>query len=190
MKSGLTLVEVLIAMGISSVVGTLLLVIIVNSSGLFYQQSSKVSQGLTVNDALVTIRSNIKEAGSIAANYPQSGSPLYTSGPLQLVLKIPSIDVSGNIILSTFDYFVFFADQSKLRLKTFPNGLSQRAALDQIFMTNLKNLNFKYLNSAVPPQEVTPEQALKIRVTITAEQKSGAGLESLTATSEAILRND
>jgi len=177
-------------MGVASLVGVLLLVIIVNSSGLFSRQSSKVSQGLTVNDALVTIRNNIKEAGSIAANYPESGSPLYISGPTQLILKIPSTDVSGNIILSTFDYFVFFADLTKLRLKTYPNAASSRAAQDQIFMTNLKDLNFKYFNSSVPPQEVTSEQALKVTVTITVEQQSGAGIEGLTATSEAILRND
>lgn len=189
-QKGLTLIEVLIAMGIATVAGGLLLVIIVNSAGLFYKQSSEVSLGLSTNDALMKIRGSIKQAGSIAQSYPETGAPIYTTGSTRLILKIPSTDNLGNIISDTYDYFVYFSDQTKLRLKSFPNVLSAKKAQDQIFMTNLKSLEFKYLNSTIPPQEVPPRSASKVRLTVTVEEKSGARLESLTATSEASLRND
>ena len=182
---GLTLIEVLISMGIAVVVGVLLLAIIVNSAGIFTKQSSKLSQGLNTNDALSKVRETIREANSVASSFT-----IYTSGATQLLLKVPSIDSSNNIIADTFDYFIFFLDQKKLRLKTFPDTLSSRKPQDQIFSNNVDSLNFKYFDSAAPPSEVAPTSARKIRVSLTLRQKSGAEYETNTATSEASLRND
>ncbi|KKQ59987.1 hypothetical protein A3B42_02875 [Candidatus Daviesbacteria bacterium RIFCSPLOWO2_01_FULL_38_10] len=188
---GLTLIEVLISMGIAVVVGGLLFVIIVNSAGLFYKQSSKIEQGVSANDALSAVRNSIKEAQSIAANYPETPPFTYTTGRAQLVLKLASIDLSGNIIADSFDYFVFHLDQTKLRFKVFPNVLlSQRKSRDQILSTNAENLEFKYYNLANPPAEVTPVSAAKIKITLSLEQKSGQIMEKSVATTEANLRND
>lgn len=178
---GLTLIEVLVAMGIASLVGVLLLVIIVNSAGLYTQQSSKVQAGLNSNDALVKIRSTIKDASTVAVSYT-SGQTTYTTGAIQLVLKVPAIDSSNNIIANTYDFFIFYLDQKILRFKTFPDAQSSRSAADQIFSTDVENLDFKYFNSADPPSEVTPETAAKVKITLTIKQN--------TATSEANLRND
>lgn len=186
---GLTLIEVLVAMGIATMVGVLLVVIIVNSAGLFKQQSSQVQEGLNINDALAQVRSSTKQASAIASTYT-GGSTTYTTGPSQLVLKVSSIDSSGNIIENTDDYFVFFQDQNYLRFKTFPDPVSFRKASDRIFSTSLDNLIFKYFNSANPPAEVPPESAIKVRITLTLKQRNGASFETNTATSEANLRND
>lgn len=189
MKSGLTLIEVLIAMGIASVIGALLLIIIVESGGLFYQQSSKVGQGLGSNDALSQIRSAIKESSAITSSYID-GSRTYTSSSTQLVLKLGSIDSSGNLISDTFDYFVFFADMNKLRFKSFTDVQSLRRAADQILSLNVDSILFQYYDLANPPQEVAPTQASKTKITLTLRQKSGANIEMSIATSEANLRND
>lgn len=187
---GLTLIEVLISMGIAVVVGGLLFVIIVNSTGLFYKQSSKIEQGVSVNDALSVIRNSIKEAQSIVANYPETQPFIYTTGLTQLVLKLASIDSSGNIIVDSFDYYVFYLDQTKLRFKVFQSVLSQRKSRDQIFSTSVENLEFKYFNLANPSAEVTPVSAAKIKITLSLKQKSGQVMEKSVATTEANLRND
>lgn len=189
MQKGLTLIEVLITMGISVIVGALLVVIIVNSSGLYSKESSNLQQGLNINDALLNIRQDIKQANNIVSSYI-GGSTTYTSGSEQLVLKISSIDSGGNPIDETFDYFVFFKDGNNLRFKTFPDSLSSRKAQDQIFSTHVNSLNFQYLNLANPPGEVVPSVAAKVRVSLSLNQKSGAGFETQVATSEAGLRND
>lgn len=178
---GLTLVEVLISLGISIIVGLLLLVIIVNSAGLFSRQSVLLTEGLNINDALSKLRNTVKDASAVAASYT-GGSTTFSSGSTQLVLKIPSIDLTNNIITNTDDYFVFFQDQNKLRLLSFPNTLSIRKAQDQIFSTSLDKLYFQYFDLANPPLEVVPTAASKIRITLKLKQK--------TATSEANLRND
>lgn len=186
---GLTLVEILVSLGIASIVGVLLLVIIVNSAGLYTKESSKVEQGLNINDALSQIRSTIKQASGVAAAYTD-GSTIYTTGTTQLILKIASIDSSSNIIDNTFDYFIFFLDQKMLRFRVIPDALSSRKPMDQIFSTNIDSLKFQYFNSEIPPTEVSPVSASKIRITLTLKQRAGATTETNTATSEANLRND
>lgn len=178
---GLTLIEVLVAMGIATVAGVLLVVIIVNSARLFTKQSSNVQSGLNLNDALSKIRSTIKDASAVVPSYV-GGHTTYTTGALQLILKVPSIDSSNNIIANTYDFFIFYLDQKILRFKTFPDAQSSRKAFDQIFSVNVDNLEFKYFNSVTPPEEVTPGVATKVRVSLTLQQN--------TATSEANLRND
>lgn len=181
-ERGLTLVEVLVAMGVAGVVGALLLVIIVNSAGMFTEQSSKVQEGLNINDALSRLRSSVKDASAVADSYI-SGETLYTTGESQLVLKVASIDALGNLLVDTFDYFVFFKDQSYLRFKTFPDSESFRQPLNSVLSTGVDNLVFQYFNSASPPVEVTPAVATKVRISLTLNQTN-------IATSEANLRND
>lgn len=189
-QTGITLVEALITLAIATVVGALLLIIMVNTGGIFYKQSSKLEQGLNINDALSQIRQSVKLGSSVAPSYPQTPPATYTSGSQQLVLKIPSITSLGDIILDTFDYFVFLKDQNILRFKTFPNSLSSRKSQDQIFSTRVDDLLFEYFDSSTPPQSVTPTSAQKIRVTLKLKQKAGADIEQNIATSEANLRND
>jgi len=188
-SNGLTLIEILVAMGIATVVGVLLVVIIVNSAGIFTQQSSKVQEGLNINDALAAVRGSIKQASAVAVSYT-NGLTTYTTGSNQLVLKVASIDSSGNIIDSSYDYFVFFQDQSYLRFKIFPDPSSARKQGDQIFSNAVNSLNFQYFNSALPPVEVSPASAAKISVTLTLNTKIGANFTTSTVTTEANLRND
>ncbi len=191
MKSqrGLTLVEVLIAMGIAVVVGALLVTVMVNTAGLYYKESSNLIEGLNINDALSKIRSTIKQASAVVANY-NGGGTTYTSSNTQIVFKLASIDSSNNLIAQKFDYYVFFLDTNKLRFKIFPDPLSARKSQDQIFSTSVDSLSFQYLSSANPPVEVVPESATKVRISLTLKQKTGNKVEQKTATSEANLRND
>lgn len=191
MKSikGLTLVEIIIVLGISTIAGVLLLMVMINSLGIFYKQSSKVSEGLNANEALTHIRRTIKESSGIASSYTGGGTT-YTSSNTQIIFKIAAIDAANNIIADTFDYFVYFQDQNYLRFKIFPDALSSRKAADQIFSNSLDQLLFQYQSLSNPPAEVAPEAAAKIKITLTLKQKSGVDFQTATATSEASLRND
>lgn len=188
-QSGLTLIEILVALAITIVAGTLLFVIIVNSAGLFSLQSSKLQGGLNINDALMEVRKSIKQASSVVSSYTD-GSTTYTSGANTLVLKVLSVDSSNNILAGTFDHFVFFLDQKYFRFKVFKDVSSARSESDQVLSTVVDSLTFKYFNSATPPVEVTPASATKVYISLTLKQKAGAGFDTNTATAEASLRND
>lgn len=189
LSRGLTLIEALVAMGIAVIAGVLLLTIIVNSVGIFSKQLPKVQQGLGINDALSAVRNNIKQANAVGSGYTD-GATTYTSGATQLVLEIPAIDSSGNIIANAVDFFIFFLDQNLLRFKIFPDPLSGRRYEDRIFSNQAESLNFQYLSNATPETEAAPSEAVKVRITVTLKQKAGAGFEVNTATTEANLRND
>lgn len=188
-SSGFTLLEVLIAMGIAAIIGGLLLVIIVNSTGLFLKQQSKVSEGININDVLPKVRSSIKIATSVINQYT-GGSTTYTSGATQLILKIASVDLSNNIIEGKYDYYIYYLDGNFMRFKLFPDAVSSRGSQDQILSNSVQNLSFLYYNLANPPAEVLPADAAKVKITLTLRQKTGAGLETTTQTAEANLRND
>lgn len=180
MQKGFTLAEIVIALSIATVVGGLLLTIMVGSAGLFHKESSKVNIGLNTNDALSQVQRSIRQAYAVDA----------ASSENQLVLQIPSIDPSGDIIPDTFDDFVFLSDANKFIFKVFPDPASSREAADQIFSTLVDDLTFKYYNFANPPAEVAPIAAVKVSVTLKLKQKSGADYQTSIATTEANLRND
>lgn len=188
-QAGMTLLEILVAMGLSVVIGILLVAIIINSSGLYTNQSTKLVEGHNINDALLNIKSTIRQSNAIIASYI-NGLESYSSSSSQLVLRLFSIDSSGAIIPNTYDYFVYFLDQNKLRLKTFPDPLSSRFSQNQIFSTLADSLSIKYLNSGSPPVEVTLTAATRIKVTITLKEKKGLSEVIKIATTEASLRND
>lgn len=184
---GLTLLEVLVAMGIAAIAGALLLAVMVNSTGLFYSQGSKVEQGVDANDALTEIRSVVRQSSAVASGYPVS-NPTHTSGVGKLVLKLASIDGSGNIIPDTFDYYVFLKDQNLLRVRSFPDALSSITAVDEVLANNVNTIRFDYYDGS--GGVVIPTLAAKVKATITLRQKAGSYFEASIATAEASLLND
>lgn len=185
---GLTLIEIVITTSIVVLVAGLIFMIMVNNTGVFYKQSAKVSQGLGSNDTLASIRSTIKEGQSIATGYPEGSSPAYTSSSTTLVIKLPSVDLSGGVITGIFDFAVFTIEQGRLKLKIFPNSSSTRKPVDQVLALNADKILFEYFDSS--GMIVAPTAAYKIKTTLVLKQKAAAGYETNIATSEATLRND
>ena len=185
--SGLTLVETTIAVGISAVIGVLLLSLLVNNTGLFYSQTSKVQQGVGANDALNTFRSNTRSAVSVVNSYTD-GSTSFVSSSNVLVIKLLSVNASGNLIANTYDYFVYHSVGGIFYQRVFADVLSDRKSGGQVLASNVKAIFFEYFN--VTDQEVIPTSAAKVRLTLTLQQKIGLDLQTNIATSEASFRND
>lgn len=188
-QKGLTLAEVIIVLGISAVVGLLLMNIFVQNNQLLYQQSAKVSQGVSLNDAVNAITNDIKSASAVAAGYP-IGSPTILSSDSGLVLQIPSIDSNNNIINQTYDYTAIFPDaanQQLLREQIYPDPQSSRQALNRVLVSNLSLIKFSYLDSS--GQIVTPTAASAINLTINLKQKVGMGNEQSSSSAQVHLRN-
>lgn len=186
-QKAFTLLELVIVMGITTLVGVLLVGILIQNNGLFYTQSSRVTQGLGANDALGNIKGFIKQAKGVVVGYPETGSPNYISSDNELILKISSVDSLGNL-LPTFDYVIYLKSQDKLNLLLFPDDSSARKTVDQFLTSNVDFLSFEYFDSA--GGVVGPSSAKKVRVTISSKQKSGLKDITNIATSEAYLRND
>lgn len=186
-KTGFTLLEIIIVISIVVVLGLVISVILVNSTGVYHQESARVSQGLNVNDALDGIRKNIKSAQSIAENYPIQ-SPTYASSGSVLILKLAAIDVSGNIIADVYDNFIYTVETTHLKEKVFADVLSSRKNSNQILAKNVTEIRFEYFNDT--DQVISPIGAQKVKVTMILKQKAGIKDETQVATSEGYLKND
>lgn len=189
LKNGFTLVEIIISIAIISISGMLLNVIMINSTNVSLGQSLKVEQGLDMNNALSQIKTHIKQSAGISSYYPNSQAPVYTTSSTQLILNLPSIDSSNQIILGSFDSFVFFQSNNLLKMKSFPDAQSSRKSMDQILSNKIDSVKFTYLDNSNPSKEISPSAASKVRITINLKQKKGLNFETSVATEEANIRN-
>lgn len=188
MSRGFTLVEMLIVVVLAVTVSGALMAILINNSEVVYNQSSRVSQGLDLNDALANIKGYIYQASSVSSSYPETPPATYTSSQSQLVLKLASLDQNEEIIQGSYDYVIYSKDQDKLRVLLEPNGLSSRDQINTILAKNVDQIIFDYLDSQGNP--TSPTAAQKLKATIILKQKAGSKIETNIATGEANLRND
>ncbi|MBI2601183.1 type II secretion system protein [Candidatus Daviesbacteria bacterium] len=186
-EGGFTLVEVLMALLIFSVLSGFLLLIFTNSAGVFQSESIKIEQGLNVNDALAKIREKVKLASFVSEQF-QDGAATFISGNEILILAESSIDSSGNLIQDTFDYHVFTKEGDKLWFKLFANTQSSRKNQNQLLTKNVANIKFEYFDANNLP--VAPKDSDKVKVTLALNQKNGLNLSTIIATSDATLRNN
>lgn len=188
---GFTLLEVLIVMLVSSIVGVLLIQSLIQNNGVFYQQSARVSEGLNLNDTSSQITQDIKSSAAVVSNYPAASPFQYTTSESALVLKIPSIDAVGNVIDQTFDYIVIATDSAKpeyLRRKVFITSPSTRGASNKVLINSLSKIIFYYYD--VNGNLTSPTQAAKINYILNNVSQIGAKQQTSSSSGEVTLRND
>jgi type II secretory pathway pseudopilin PulG len=159
MNRGLSLSETLVAITIFAVIG----VVIVS---MFIAQNSSFAQTLALSKAqqeLARTMSVFSEWTSQAVevtNYPES-SPTVSSSANALVLKIPSIDSSQNILANTYDFVLFTQPSaSSLSMQIISNG-SGRSSSTTNLATTVANLRFVYNQpSAVTADRVSVRLSL------------------------------
>ncbi|OGE35013.1 hypothetical protein A3E45_01665 [Candidatus Daviesbacteria bacterium RIFCSPHIGHO2_12_FULL_43_11] len=185
---GFTLLETVIAAGIALIVGTFLVAILVNHSGLFYKQNSIVSEGLSLNDAIREIENNIRQAVYVADGYPES-APDYATGVETLVLKLPALSETG-VIDGIYDYAVIAKDPSEpkvIRLWIFPDPQSTRKASNLVLTNLLESVNFKFLDKS--GNLVAPVSAASVGTTLTVLSQTGSVGSSRASSAVTTLRN-
>ena len=187
---GWSLLEVLIAVTVAAVAGGLLIKLMVSSNKLFFDQSSQISQGLSLNQTVLEITDLIKSSSGIATRYPTQGVPQYTSDTDTIVIKLPAIDAGGSIIDSVFDYAVIEADLTKpsiLRKQIFKDNLSSRKTENKVLSTALDKIVFNYLD--ISSGIVTPDQSVRVGFTIYLSTKSGFSSYESSASSTVNIKN-
>lgn len=169
---GFTLAEVLIVITGAAIIGTILITIMVQSSNIFTNQNTQVTQNLALNNINTELSQTIRFASQIASNFAQ-GSDNYSSGTNQIVIKTPSIDNQKNIIDNKTDTIIYLTDpndQKLLKKMVFPDPASSRPAENSILNSHLENLQFRYLNDS--NVETNPVSATKVEFEITLGEKS------------------
>lgn len=190
-RKGFTLVEILIGVGAAGVIGAILVGLLAQNSRIFSFQSSKVNQGVELNNSYDEIEQTIKTAGGVVSQYPATGQPTHTTGLNTLVMTIPAITAQGAVIQNTNDYVVFTRDtqnQKILRKLLYPNVVSSRKLVNKVLSTKTSLLEFRYLDSA--DQSISPVQASKIGFIINVSDMISTESQSSSVSGRINLRNN
>lgn len=187
---GFTLAEGLISFTIAGIVGLLLTSTLIQNNNLFTNQSANINQGISSNQISNEMSELIRSANFVASQNP-IGSPQYISSNQVLVLALPSINSSGEVVDSSYDYAVITKDSQNTKLLReiiFPAGSSTRKPKDQILTTRLANLAFQYLDDT--DTAVAPNLATKVNFTIYQSENTGNSSVQNNISGQASLRNN
>lgn len=144
--SGFTLLETIITLAIT-VIALLALtnLFFVFNSIYGYQQAFMAAAGSS-GAAINAFEAAVLPADQVLASHVFSGTT-HTSSANTLVLELPAIDGSGNVIPSAKDYIVFYASSSNLYRLTQADALSARVSGLKKLSTTLQSLTFSYDNA-------------------------------------------
>lgn len=149
-QTGFTLAEVLVVLGASAIIGTILVTILIQSSNIFSSQNATVNQNLSLNNASNQITQSIKFAASVASSFTNNQTT-YTTSSQTIVINLPSLNNQGNVIDGKFDTLIIMPDASKpklLKKLIFPDLASSRKAEITVIASNLSQIQFTYLNDS------------------------------------------
>ncbi len=143
MRRGTTLVETIILVAISVV--TLLALVhlfFIFNSIYGYQQAFMLTAGSS-GASMNAFEASVLPAEKVLASYNFSGTT-YSSATTTLVLQLPAVNSSGDIVSGVKDYVVFFASSTKLYRLVLSDAQSKRVSgLTQLSST-LSSLSFTY----------------------------------------------
>lgn len=188
-QSGFTLAEVLIVLASSAIVGTILVSILIQGSNLFSHQSTKVNQNLSLNSTSNQINQTIQFASSIASTYT-NGSFTYSTSNDTIIVRLPSLDSSNNVIENKFDTVIIMADPIKpthLKKLLFPDPSSTRRSENTVLTAQLAYLEFKYLNDN--GVQTTPQTATRVEFNVKIAEKSGLTTQESSISGRINLKN-
>lgn len=149
-KRGLSLIELLIAVSTSIIIAGVVSAVFINSWKAQIAQEEYTELQQKGRKSIDEISSSIKVSSGVMTSVT-SGSDTYTTSPLIIVLKTPSIDSSNNILPAT-DYFIFqlnTSDATKLERiiiaddTSFRTGLASTTTLSNVMGT----VSFIYYDS-------------------------------------------
>ena len=149
MKSrGFTLIELVVVLSIFSLIAVVVSLLYV--SGLTQEREESLRSQLVLKGetAVDIFTRDVQSAWQVAASYT-SGGTTYTSGGSTLVLGLPAVDASGNLISSggsfTTDYVVYRTAVPYTYRSVFPAaGSSRQARTDQAL------INKQYADGSTP----------------------------------------
>lgn len=143
---GFTLIETIIVIALSVLaLGALTNLFLIFNSIYGYQQISMATAGSSAA-AMNAFEAAVLPAEEVLASHDFSGTT-YSSGATTLVLQLPAVDSSGNIIPNAKDYVAFYTSSTNLYRLVQASAGSMRVSGRTQLSTTLSSLSFTYDDS-------------------------------------------
>lgn len=153
-RTGFTLVETIVVAALSAGMLVALSLLIFNFNNISaYEKAASQSSG-SASALMREIESLTFPARAVLQTYTFSGVA-YTSTSTSLVLEIPSINSSGNVIANTYDYAAFYVVGTNAYRLLQPNASSVRASGTKLLSSTISALTFTYNSTHFPDVSTT-----------------------------------
>jgi len=144
-QRGFSLVEVIFASVIGVIIMGMLMILYIgaNRSMVVGITSAEINaDGRLAMDHVVR---DVRWGTQVMTSHTHSvSSEIFTTDNNELIVEIPSIDSSGDVIASTYDYVIFTLNASnptRLRKVVDPDASSNRNSIDQTIANNINSFN-------------------------------------------------
>jgi len=184
-RSGVSLVELLIAMSIVGILGVLIAALYFSHFKLFSSQNTRIEVASENKIALEEMTNQIRESQGVAAS---CCSPTETTGANVLVLQIWPLNASGDPTepnpspAPQYDYIVYKKVSDTLKKTIVPAAGSTRPSSDKIIASKINALAFTFDNADVT-------QAAQVTINLTTQNTVNNITQTDTKTSTAVIRN-
>ncbi len=142
-QEGFTLVEIVIVVALFAILIFAFLGLYDDHGKLFNFENGVIRTSGGNRQALNEMRTLVLQSKLVLASRTFSGT-VYTSGPSTMILQIPSIDASNNVIAGTWDYAVFYASGTRLYRILEANASSVRKSNTKLLSDTLSAVTFTY----------------------------------------------
>lgn len=140
---GTTLIETVVLVGITTAALLALVNLFVIFNNIYgYQQTFMATAGSS-GRALDALGAAILPANAVRASHVFSGTT-YSSASTTIVLELPSVDSTGDIVSGAKDYIVFYASSTELYRRVEAHAASVRTSGLTKLSSTLSSLSFTY----------------------------------------------
>lgn len=186
-KSGFTLIELIITIGLLSVVTTVLVVLFMASYKTYSLSNASGSLQVASRGTLDRMTREIRQAVSVVAS-----NDTYVTGDDEIVLQMASIDNDETIIPATYDFVVYRLDPTDptvLQEVMIADAASARRSDTRNILNNVDSLNFTYFdatNSALSGDFTTTK---RVTIEVNSSQTQHGQTVPVSYSEQATVRN-
>jgi hypothetical protein len=144
-KSGFSFIEAIFASAILAFVLVAFVVVYINFFKFYNRQQAEMKLEDSARNIAKEVQNAALQSNQIASSHSFSG-PVYNTDQDTLVLEIPSIDGSRNIVNEKYDYVVFYKTGENFYKLTEADAASSRASSLKQLSDSVVTLTFTYNN--------------------------------------------
>ncbi|MBI2099111.1 hypothetical protein HYT45_01710 [Candidatus Uhrbacteria bacterium] len=177
MRKGFTVIELIIFIAAGALVLSVIAEIMIIQLRVGERSGARADIERSAATGLEAMRKEIQSAKNVIATIVLVGNS-YASGPNALVLELPAVDSSGNLISGGSDFIVFERDavnSSLLTALTVPFAGSARPQGTRIIANFVESLEFRYNK-----ENLGETDAIDVTL-VTAKTIRGENLQAITA---------
>lgn len=138
-----TLLELVMTLGVFSVMLLALYNFFLSSNKTFLFETAYISTDGSAANVVSAIRSAALPANAVLASQALGGTT-YTSSSTVLVLSLPSVDSSGQVVSSKYDYVAFYKTGTTVYQKTVADASSARTSGTKSLTTTASSFTLTY----------------------------------------------